>query len=552
MVIRTIDAPALGFQPTETGIESTAQGARRVGAFYSQTAEDFTNTGSRIAGAVREAGDVYVKHLDHEQISEGAKDFAQRQLDLTQKWTDIAKDPAAANDPAVAQKFRDEVLEPSLDAFKGKFTTQRAQQWAEEHADALRNHMFQKTAADQSTLAGEAVKTNIAKVANSSAATARLDPSSLDFQLQTVESALKGVVESSPTLNAEQVARVSGEVLQKAKEGVVKSAVIGMIEKNPNVDLSKIEKKYSDFISGPEMQMFQKAAQVQARKDALLERQTQLIAKQQAELKAHADANRNFSDNVTIDPQTHRPIIKPEFFNGALDIAKNNPDAPNAQTTARTQLDWGEHQQNLKDESPRTDPAVKQDFVDRMFSTDHPTTEIELMRANVNGQLNHNDFNAMHQMVKTLEQEPLKGPIWHDTMEAVKADLMVSGINLPGKDVAGIKNYASFAQTFVQQYLAAARQPGGVPPNALDLKDPQSMISKAMAPFKRTVAQKMQDYMAGIGGAPGAPGNLTAPGTTITGVKVENQPAVRTKAEYDKLPSGSSFIDQNGKTWRKP
>jgi hypothetical protein len=57
----------------------------------------------------------------------------------------------------------------------------------------------------------------------------------------------------------------------------------------------------------------------------------------------------------------------------------------------------------------------------------------------------------------------------------------------------------------------------------------------------------MRDYTAVLGG-----GNLTGPGKDITGVKVEDQPVVRSKAEYDKLPSGASFIDQNGKVWRKP
>jgi len=86
---------------------------------------------------------------------------------------------------------------------------------------------------------------------------------------------------------------------------------------------------------------------------------------------------------------------------------------------------------------------------------------------------------------------------------------------LPGKDSVGISNYSTFMQTFVPQYLAKQRA-GTLPPNALDVKDPNSMISQAMAPFKRTQAQRMQDYVGAAGGI----------GATSPGKREDVMPAI--------------------------
>ncbi|MHC5867447.1 hypothetical protein ACYTX8_09235, partial [Streptococcus pyogenes] len=77
--------------------------------------------------------------------------------------------------------------------------------------------------------------------------------------------AITSKVNSSPTLDAGTAAAVHGEVSQRAKESIVKAAVIGMITKNPNVDLDAVQKKYGEYIKGDEMKMFQKAAQSQAK-----------------------------------------------------------------------------------------------------------------------------------------------------------------------------------------------------------------------------------------------------------------------------------------------
>jgi hypothetical protein len=501
--IREESAPAgLGLNPSETGIESVAGEARRVGMFYNQTADLRGQEGGELNTTIRDVGQVVDADITHKQISAGAAEGAKFLAQKNDEWNEIAKN-ADPNDPSVQQKFLTENLEPALEQFKGGFSTEASQQWAEHFADQYRQHMFEKTSADMSALAGIAVRKNVATTVNSLSSAVASDPSSLDFALSSVDHSIGATVASSPNLSATQAAEVSAEVGLKAKESIVKSAVAGMITKNPNVDLDALQKKYGQYIDGAEMKMFQRAAQTQAKANALVDKQTQVAQRQLDELNVHKDATKTLTDNVSFDPTTGKPIVDPKFFSQALDIAKKNPNAPNAAATVQTMFNWGESQQG-KGAKPEDDPVVKSDLMTRMFDADKPTTTLDLMKARADGKISDHTFQTYHGLVQELEQSPLKGPVWHDTIEAVKSELVLSNVGLPGKDITGEGNYAKWAQTFIPQYLAKSRA-GTLPPNALDVKDPNSLISQTMSPFKRSVQQRAQDYRSTLSGGAAGP-----------------------------------------------
>jgi hypothetical protein len=524
-VIQQYDAGNVGLNPTEIGADAEAQAARRIGSLYHQEGEN-------IGGSIGTLGQQAEKYMAHREISQGAAAFAGLQANLTDQWNETAKN-ADPNDPTVAKKFQ-AGLEDQFDKYLDSFSTEEGQRWAEAHIDNLREHLFTKTSADMSTLAGIAVKTNYEKTVNTLSSTAASDPSSLPFQLKTAESTISGMADSSPNLDTATAASVKSELLQKAKENIIKSAVSGMIQKNPNVDLDAIQKQYGEYINGAELKQFQKAAQVQAKANSLVDKQSQVAQRQLDELNVHKGATQVITDNVTFDPQTGRPIIDPKFFSQALDIAKKNPSAPNAATTVQTMFNWGESQQN-KGEKPADDPVVKSDLMTRMFSADNPTTTLDLMKARAEGKISDPTFQAYHGLVTELEQSPIKGPVWDDTIGAVKGELILSNVGLPGKDIKGEGNYAQWAQSFIPQYLAMKRTNTPLPPNALNVNDPKSMISQSMEPFKRSVAQRAQDYLSVLGGGTSAP-----------------PPTVTTKEAFDALKSGTTYTGADGKTYRKP
>lgn len=526
--IREQNAPEnLGINPTEMGVDARAAVARRGGAFYNQAAEAISDTGRRVGSAIRDVAQVADDYVTHRDISKGSAEGTAIVANANTQWNEIAK-KADPNDPATAQKFLTETLEPALDKFKEGFTTERSQQWAEQFTSQYRKHMFEKTASDMSSLAGIAVQQNVHKTVNQLSSAAASDPSSLDFALKTIDHSIGGMVSSSPNLDAETGAKVNAQLTQQAKESVVKAAVAGMITKNPNIDLDAIQKKYGEYLTGGEMKTFQKAAQTQAKVDTLQQKQLETYTRQTNERAAEKRANDIVTKNVAIDPQTSRPIIKPEFFSDALELAKM-PDAPSG--LARTYIDWGE-KQLVKEGKIIDDPIAKRDLTDRLFDPDHPTTRIDLMKAQTAGKISDHTFQSMERLVTELETAPLKGPVWQATSAAVKDALIVNVPGLPGKDSVGTTNYSTFMQTFIPEYLAKQRA-GTAPPNALDLKDPTSMISQALAPFKRTQAERMSDYVNRAGGV---------------GVKPEpRNDAMPAIPEPGQRPAGSIYETPKGK-----
>lgn len=507
--IRIFDTPSLGLNPSSLGTDATAGAARRVGSFYNQEAgatqelgQDTARLGSDVGNMYRSlgkdassslevAGNEYVKYEDHKEISHGAAVSTDLFVNLEKQWNDTLK-TADPNDPSVAAKFNETVLQPALDKFQNgdgtgqTFTTENSQKYAEGIVDKYRQHFATKTAADMSTMAGIAAKENATKTINGLSSAVYLDPSSLDTSIDVLKHSAGSIVDSSPTIDAETGAKVKAELNQKGIESLVKSAVSGMIEKNPGIDLDAIQKKYGDYINGGELKMFQAAAQRQAKTDAAASRADALVQKQQADLKVHADAAKTLTDNVDIDPTSGRPIVKPDFFKQALDIARKNPNAPSAAATARTMLDWGETQQNKA--AKVSDPTARSDLTDRMFDPNNPTTQLDLMKAQTAGKLSDHDFNTMNRMVTELQQTPLKGDIWKSTTTAVKARLIDP---LAINDTVGKSNYAAFMGDFIPQYIAKSRA-GTLPPNALDTRDPKSMISQSMAPYKSSMQDRLR------------------------------------------------------------
>jgi hypothetical protein len=533
-------------RPVETGIEATAQAARRIGAFYNQVAQGQERTGAAIGGGVRDAGDAYVAYEDHKQINHGAAAFAKYGNDKIDQLNDTIKN-ADPNDDSVGKKFLAE-MEPELQDFRNGFTTEKSQQWAEQHIDQFRQHMTEKVTADMGRLAGDAVAVNARQTVNSLSNTAYKDPTSLDYALGSLDSYVTASVSSSPNLKGTDAAGIRNQVLEKGRESVVKSAAMGYINASggqmpPWLD----DPKYGKYVNGTELQMFAKNAQVTARMMANEERQAENWQHTQNARAADEANNRNFADNVDID-KNGKITLKPGYFRGALDITKM-PDAPTH--LAPSMIQFGERIQNQKDEPNHTDPDTYKNFADRLFDPANPLTLPDLMKAHAQRQLSDRDFNNLHNSVKELEQTPLHGPIFQDTMAAAKARLTYTIPGVPGKDPNGSAAYASFAQDFLHQYLDAYRT-GTLPPDALSLRNPDSMISKAMEPYKRSASELLRDRIEELGGL-GTPGAASggAPAPAPGGVSKPPLPTITTKEQFDKLPRGANFIDADGKAWVK-
>lgn len=501
--IRQSEAPqGIGLNPTETGIEAIAGTARRVGTFGNQIADLYGQEGSELKSTITDVGSVAENYMTHRDISAGAANGAQFIAQKNDQWNEIAK-TADPNDVTIKQKFIEENLNPALEQFKSGFSTERSQQWAEHFVDQYRAHMSEKTSADMSTLAGIAVRKNVATTVNALSSAVASDPSSLDFALKSVDHSIGATVASSPNISATDAAAVTSEVGLKAKESIVKSAISGMIQKNPNIDLDAIQKKYGDYINGAEMKMFQKATQTQAKVDAYHDKSAQIAQRQLDDLNVHKSATDAITKNVSIDPNSGKPIINPKFFNDALDIAKQNPNAPTAAATVRTMLDWGESQMSKSDHS--TDPAVASTIDSRMFVPDNPTTKMDVMRAEADKKMSSADASLRMKIIDQRDKLPTD-PQFKFAMDGAKQ--LIDG-RTPGERSMQAGKYATFMQEFLPEYQRQ-KAAGTLPPNALSLRDPNSLLSKSMEAYKSPLAAAISGN-GGIGATPAPPRNDAMP-----------------------------------------
>jgi hypothetical protein len=519
--IRTYDAGDIGLRPTETRIEARAGTARRIGAFSNQVAgatemlarsteqlgRETESLGSyvseaghqsarAIASTIETAGRQAEKIADHQQIVAGAPAFAKLMQAKEDQWNATAKG-ADPNDPTTGKKFLDGNLEPDLQKFSEGFYTEGARHWAESQVNAFRQHMYAKTAADMSTAAGQAAVVGQHQTINSLSATVRSDPSSLDFSLATLDHATEGVLSTSPNLSAADAARARGAILQKGKEEIIKSAALGHIEKTGQVPSWATDPKYAPYVNGAELKTVEGYAKAQQRFAQSEARAARLEAKQNAQ----ADFNKRFNDRIG-ELVTDQGIAAPtaEWWRKVKEDMKT--DGAQLEPGRVEQLvNWGNARLRQAEQEKKTvtDQDVYRGLTQRLFDPINPTTLQEVIKADAEGKLGDKEFTKLKENIRLLDEKPLKTPQFHEATKAVEQALTYQLPGMPGKDPKGSAAYSAFINDFLPKYLALDRA-GQLPASALDVKDPQSLISQAMAPYKRSTSQKLQDWISEVGG----------------------------------------------------
>jgi hypothetical protein len=541
--------------PSDRGTEARVQEGRRIGGVFNQVAESLRDFGNRVAqnigSAVRDAGDVAVQYAEHREVNQGIDTYWQLRSKLENDWLDTVKGnpdkgipPADVHDPAVAQQFMEQKLSPALQNWGDTFQTEGGRKFAQARISSFLDHMTEKTAADMGTVAAAQVEASVRRIFNTASNIAYNDPSATPHLIEDVKASVAGMVNSSPHLKGATAAKATNELTEKGIETVVKSGMSGGIQKvkDPEAEAQKwiTDPRYSKYINGPEAAQFAKYAKVQAKTNDLTDKQAAAFKRQQNDDAVKAQSADVMNRNVSVDPATGRVTINPKYFPAALDIARKNPDAPNAASVTQALINWGQHQQTAEArETVISDPAVKSDLYDRIFSADKPTTNVDIWKAEVEGKLGRYDAQNLLNLNKAVEEKPLTGPLWHGIMDAVKGQL--------GNDPVGHEKFGQFVSAFIPEYLRLSRS-NTLPPDALDTRNPNSMISKMMAPFVRSPMQMMRDRIThgyampgdvqGIQKDTGVTPDILSP----TGIKI--QAAAISKLQADKSPDRRVNFDK--------
>jgi hypothetical protein len=514
------------------------QSAYRGRGLYNTAAEGISRAGAEIGSGIASAGQAAVDYMAHREISTGSKTDADMLFNLTNNWNDTAKnvDP---NDQSVAKKWTEETLEPALEQFQKGFLTEKGQNWAEARADRLRQHFFETTAADMSTLAGVAVHNNAHDLANKFSNTAINDPSAVPFLLESVDSHIADIVASSPNLKGAAAAKVQSETAQQIKEEIIKSGMFGAIGKaaDPEAIVRQWAQRYPDFVNGIEAEAMARTAKVQARSNLASAKQAAAYQKEIDNQNVAAARNKIWTDNVSVDANG-RVNIKPEFFQQATQLPAQYPNAPNATETAKTLLDWGDRQQ--MGATTVSDPTTKSALLTQFADPANPLTKLDVLKAEAANKITNRDGTLMREMIDQRDGGR-QDPVFQAVIGAAKERVGESTI------VDGHERFATFMMSFWPQY-ERARAAGNLPLNALDLKDPKSMISQAIKQYEPSPAEKMQGHILKSMGASNAGGSFSLGASSPAAAT----PRVTTQEEYDKLAPGTIYISTNGQPHRKP
>jgi hypothetical protein len=534
--IAQFDAGNLQLHPSETGVEATARAGLRMGQYGNQIAQALQTTGERIGRVLGRAGEGVGAYMENREISMGAANGASMIATLNEDWNNTAKN-ADPNDPTLAAKWRTETLEPKLEAFHDSFTTEGGQKWAEHFVDQYREHSVVKTAADMSSLAADAVHVNVEKLKNGLSTAAFNDPSTLDFVRDTLAHSLDGIIASSPNISATDAAKAKTELTQKYEESIVKSAVMGAIVKGGNWQAIANDPKNAPYVNAPEIQQFERAEKTYQHMDAAAAKTEAANQRETARINFNGKANE--LELATIPQQAGgRPMLPADYWDKVKELG-TMPGASLEPGRLRTMIENGEAlTARLGKGEPNTDPAIYDHLMKGFFDPMRPTTMTDIIQNE-----DHLGDHAMHRLTETynlLKNEDLNDPVFKQTMAGAKEmiEQKVGGVNL----AAG--KYAAFVQTFLPQYMAQKRA-GTLPPNALDMNDPKSLISQSMQQYLGPLSKSLNNQVKANGGvgAPPSPPVYVAP---------KGAPQVKTRDEYDKLAPGTTFIGSDGKPYTKP
>lgn len=258
--IRQYDNPADAIRPNDMGIEAAVQEGRRVGSFFHQAGEAKVE-GARVNAQadeglmanVKSAADLYEQHQTQQELLHGMATEATMLDGLTQQWTQTASqsDP---NDPNTAKNFREQVIAPALQQFQSSFQTKQGKLWAAERAASMQQHFFEKTAADQATLAGQAAVQNLETQQNRLTSFVSNSPESFDIAAGTADAGLEAYIKTNPNLTPEQVAALRNHN-QQFKSHLAETSIQSLAIGNPDAARQVLASgKFADYLDGQQLE----------------------------------------------------------------------------------------------------------------------------------------------------------------------------------------------------------------------------------------------------------------------------------------------------------
>lgn len=519
--IREVNAPQdLGLRPDDRAMESTANAGRRISALYSTIAEAKMSVGRSARGAIEDVGGVAVKFAEHQEISRGAAESAKTLAGLDEKWNATIKN-ADPNDPTVGAKFREEVVEPTLEKLKDGFFTEGGNRFAESQVQNFRNHFVTKTTSDMARMAGVAAKTNIETLTNSLSNAAINDPTSLSAALGLVSGSISAMVDSSPNLKGADAAQLKIELTHASQAAIVKAAAIGAINANPEAGLKRFSSpEFSKYISGTELKQLEQQARTVERARRVDENyslQNQKLFREEA---SDAREGEYLQKLHSSDPKERASVSASAIANDF--------------TLTRTAR---ERMINIVERETKPAAAAKisndtaNDLISRIRAPEGDPRRITdlnpVYEAYEKGKLNKSDLKFVRDEfvnLRTPDGEAL-GKQQDEFIKSVKHFMTNANPMLGKLDPSGEQKVYEFTQALSKK-IAEYRKAGKDPRDLMDPSKPDYMGSPAaIAPYQKSLQQSLEDTARQMREMSGKQTSVPIPSPPVAAPSASNPPA---------------------------
>jgi hypothetical protein len=542
-------------RPSSVGTEAAAGAGRRIGQFFNQTGEALANVGARIGGTIRDIGEQFDAVQTHQQVSHGSAQEAAGLDGLNKSW-DLTlsggKDAdgnivpkADPNDPGVAQKWRAERFEPWADQFLSGFTTEKSQAWAQSRVDALRQHFFTKTAADQSELAGIAAHQNAVATINHFSNAVRDDPSSVDFALKSADESIGDTFHSSPMLDGVKAAKLHADVSQMAQTQIVRSYYMGLAEKNPDEAVKQLNAgKFDQYISGAEAKQIISAARGYQRIALAADRDAQAKQDHQDKAQFHSAMNAIELDTLPKKPGD-KPVLPPDYWD-RVRAAGQMPGATQEPGRLAAMVANGERlTERLNKPEPlgRVSHDTTIDLLNRIRASDGDANRLtdnnEIYKAYGDGKLNSADFHFLQtefNNIRTPEGEAL-GRRKSEFLRSVEPQIDKSNPLMGKIDQTG-KQHIYELNLDIENKIAEYRKAGKNPYDLFNPGKPDYMGKpEALQQYQKPLSESLSDKVRTLSVTPPpGPGETPRPGAKPRPV------TVKTPEEAQMLNPGTRYM----------
>ena len=500
-----------GLQPSDRGV----QAAINAGRAEAQAVNAF---GEAVGTGIKEAGTAWVKVKENEEVSLFLKTQAEAQAGLSTAWQNFAK-TADPNDPTVAARFREEQLEPILQELTLGFQTEQGKKYAEASIAQMRQHFFEKTAADQASMAGFAAVKNLddTQIALSNAVMA--DPTSLDLTLGVVDTAVEAVIARNPNLTVAQQSQLRLDLRNKMRTEVATSAFTGMARGNPDEAMKALAGGWgSAILDGTERnRLYGLAASY---KDAQEQDARAAVATQKAAQKDDFEAKTATLSAAMWDPRTGTPRLPPNFGQTLVELSQH-PGADAGAINALRNAAASAVQDEINGTYRFTDNATWTTLASRVGEppgSPNALTTTQVDQAYAAGKLAAVDYRFLRQAVTP---EGRGNAVANAAMSRLNKNLelikpLIAKSTMYSIDQTGTANYQAFFKDTYDAFNSLVAQ-GKTPSEAVDIltdpRDPRG-LQQRMGPYQvgnKQAMQNMRSRFAAEGG-PTGPTTVPAPG----------------------------------------